>query len=81
MKKEIKLNTIIWIALVVLICLSTLFAENNITNAYLIIVALASVKFLSVAFQFVETKHAHVVWKLVSLLFVGVYFLGVLILF
>ena len=81
MKKEIKRNTITWILLVLLICLSTLFAENGIENAYLIIAALAVVKYLAVVFQFVETKHAHVVWKLVSILFVVVYFVGIIVLY
>jgi hypothetical protein len=81
MKKEIKLNTIVWVLLVVLICLSTLFAENGFESAYILIAGLSVVKFLSVTFQFVEVKHAHVVWKLVSILFVVVYFLGIVILY
>jgi len=81
MKKEIKLNTIIWVLLIVLICASTLFAENGVENVYLLIVGLSSVKFLSVVFQFVDAKHAHVVWKMVSIFFVLVYFVGILVLF
>lgn len=81
MKKELKLNTIIWILLVVLIWVSTLFSENGFEKAYLLIAGLSVVKFVSVMFQFVEVKHAHLVWKLVSILFVIVYFLGVLILY
>lgn len=81
MKKEIRINTIVWVLLVVLICVSTLFAENGIESAYILIVGLSVVKFLSVIFQFVEVKHAHVVWKLVSILFVVVYFLGIAILY
>jgi len=81
MRKEIKLNTIVWMLLVVLICLSTMFAENGFKSAYILIAGLSVVKFLSVIFQFVEVKHAHVVWKLVSILFVVVYFLGIVILY
>jgi len=76
-----KLNTIVWILLVVLICLSTMFAENGFESAYILIAGLSVVKFLSVISQFVEVKHAHVVWKLVSTLFVVVYFLGIIILY
>ena len=65
MKKEIKLNTITWLALVLLIVVSTLFSENGIENSYLIVASLAVIKFLSVMFQFVEAKHAHIVWKMV----------------
>lgn len=81
MKKEIKLNTIIWILLVVLICASTLFSENGFQNAFLVITGLSVVKFIAVIFQFVETKKAHIVWKLLSFLFVIVYFVGILILY
>ncbi|MGB0882071.1 MAG: hypothetical protein ACPGSO_03900 [Vicingaceae bacterium] len=81
MRKEIKLNTIVWVLLVVLICLSTLFAENGFQSAYLLIAGLSVVKFLSVIFQFVEVKHAHIIWKLVSILFVLVYFVGILVLY
>jgi len=81
MKKEIRLNTITWILLVVLICLSTMFSENGFGSAFLLIAGLSVIKFLSVMFQFVEVKNAHIVWKLVSVLFVLVYFLGILFLY
>lgn len=81
MRKEIRINTIVWVLLVVLICLSTMFAENGFESAYILIAGLSVIKFLSVIFQFVEVKHAHVVWKLVSILFVVVYFVGIVILY
>ncbi|NQX97621.1 MAG: hypothetical protein HRT73_07040 [Flavobacteriales bacterium] len=81
MKKEIKLNTITWILLVLLICLSTIFSENGFENAYLLITGLAVIKFTAVMFEFVDVKHAHIAWKIVSVLFVVVYSLGIIILF
>lgn len=81
MKKEIRLNTIIWILLLVLICVSTLFSESGFSTAFLVITGLSVVKFLSVTFQFIEVKHAHIVWKLLAFLFVVVYFVGILILY
>jgi len=81
MKKEIKINTITWLALVTLIVISTLFSENGYKYSFVIISLLAVLKFLSVAFQFVEVKHAHLVWKIVSFLFVLVYLGGILILY
>jgi hypothetical protein len=81
MKKEIKLNTITWLALVLLIVVSTLFSENGIENSYLIVASLAVIKFLSVMFQFVEAKHAHIVWKMVSVVFVLVYIIGIIALY
>ena len=81
MKKEIRLNTIVWILLIVLICVSTVFSENGFESAFLVITGLSVVKFISVMYQFVEVKHAHIVWKLLSILFVLVYFIGILILY
>lgn len=81
MKKEVKLNTIVWILLIVLICASTLLAENSFNSAFLIISGLSVVKFLSVIFQFVEVKHAHLAWKITSVIFVIVFFFGILILY
>ena len=78
MKKEIRLNTITWILLVVLITLSTIFAENGLKSAYVLITVFAVIKFLAVTFQFVEVKQAHIAWKLVSVLFVSIYLIGVL---
>lgn len=75
MKKEIKLNTIIWVVLIALIVLSSIFAESNLTFSTIIIIAFAVLKFLSVSFQFVEVKHAHIVWKVVIALFVVSYLL------
>jgi len=81
MKTEIKKNIILWILLVVLICLSTLFSENGMKLAYVIIPLLSIVKFISVMFQFVEVKHAHLVWKMISVLFVVIYFIGIVVLY
>ena len=81
MKKEIKLNTITWLGLVVLIVVSTLFSENGYKYSFAIISLLAVIKFLSVTFQFIEVKHAHLVWKIVSFLFVLIYLVGILILY
>lgn len=77
MKKEINTNTYTWLFLVVLIIVSTIFAENHFSNAILIITALTALKFLFVIFQFVEVKHAHSFWKFLSLLFVLVYLIGI----
>ena len=81
MRREIKLNTIVWILLIILICLSTAFSENEFKNAFLVISGLSVIKFLSVIFQFVEVKHAHIVWKITSVIFVVVYFVGILFLY
>ena len=81
MTKEIRLNTIVWIVLIVLICLSMFFSENGFEGSYILISATAIVKFMSITFQFMETKNAHIVWKLVSIFFVSVYLIGGLVLY
>lgn len=73
MKTQFNINTLVWILLVTLIIVSYLFAENDFKHAPLLIVAFAIVKFISVSFQFVEVKKAHIVWKIVTLLFVFSY--------
>lgn len=78
---EIKKNMMMWIALVILIFLSTFFAENGMQNAVYFIVIMSAVKFLGVTFQFVEVKHAHAAWKALSVVFVAIYLIGVLVLY
>jgi len=81
MKSEMKLNTIVWVVLVLLIMVSTIFSANKLESAYLLITAFAVFKFLIVIFQFVEVKHAHPLWKALSVLFVLIYFLTVIVLY
>jgi len=81
MIKKVKTNTITWLLLVILIIASTIFAENDLKSAYILITAFASVKFLLVLFRFVEVEQAHIAWKIVSFLFVAIYFVGVLVLY
>lgn len=75
MKKEIKLNTIVWTVLVTLIVLSSIFAETHFKYAYILIIAFAIVKFLSISFQFIEVKNAHLIWKITALFFIFIYFI------
>jgi len=76
-----KLNTITWIALVALICANMMFSENNFEHSFLIITAFSIIKFLSVAFQFMEVKHAHIAWKMLTLSFALIYLVGILVLY
>ena len=73
MKKEIKINTIVWVALVVLIILSSIFSESKLGFSAILIIAFSVLKFLSVSFQFMEVKNAHTVWKIVTILFTASY--------
>jgi len=67
--------------MVTLILASFFLAESTISNVFFIIISLTTIKFFTVAFQFVEVKHAHIVWKLVSILFVLSYIIGCLIIY
>lgn len=80
MTKEIKLNTISWIVIVTLIFTSFYVTETHSTNLFLIISVLSAFKFITIAFQFIEVKHAHIAWKLLSILFITVYLIGCFIL-
>ncbi|MBP8793722.1 MAG: cytochrome C oxidase subunit IV family protein [Lutibacter sp.] len=69
--------TIVWISLLVLtICSAILSNSTTIAFASLFILILAAIKFMIVAFYFMEMKKAHVFWKIFIsgflLLFVGV---------
>ncbi|WP_431135187.1 cytochrome C oxidase subunit IV family protein [Psychroserpens mesophilus] len=63
-----------WIALIVLTIVSALVSKLNSNYIMLIILILSSLKFLGIAFQFMELKKAHVFWKttIVSFLIVFV---------
>jgi len=59
-----KLNTTItWTLLIVLTIASALVSKMDSTYVVLIILLFSSVKFLGIAFQFMELKKAHVFWK------------------
>ena len=62
--KTNKTNTILWLALILMITLSYFFSEKHIQNAAIFIGVASVIKFLSVGFQFMETKHAHNFWKI-----------------
>ncbi len=75
MNKEIKINTTSWLILVALIVVSFFIAETHQTHLFLIISLLSAIKFATISFQFMEVKHAHLVWKFVSILFIIIYLL------
>lgn len=80
MNKEIKINTIIWASLIGLILAIFFIAEVKISNLIYVMAIITTLKFVAVIFQFVEVKHAHLIWKIVSILFVISYLIGLLIL-
>lgn len=61
-----------WLALMALTVLSTLCAYFELRYATLLIVGLAFLKFMGVAFNFMELKKAHLFWKILVLFFVAI---------
>ena len=71
--------TLTWIILIALTITSALL--SRIENKYIVfsILILAALKFLAVAFQFMEIKKAHVFWKTIIISFIFLFGVGLLI--
>ena len=63
---------ITWLLLLVLTIVSALISEVDSKFIVVLIMGLAALKFIGVAFQFMELKKAHTFWKviLISFLFI-----------
>jgi hypothetical protein len=68
-------NTITLVVLV-LLTISTSFFSVHYKNMVFLILLLSGIKFVLVAFQFMELKKAHPFWKVLLLLFI-VLFVGI----
>lgn len=70
-----KKNLSIWLVLIALTILSALAANNLIGFEYLaaIILGFSILKFIGVAFYFMDLKDAHPFWKTIVLIFVGLF--------
>lgn len=68
MKKKLFLK--VWIILMVLTIVSAFVSESNMLYASIIVILLSVIKFLGVAFYFMDLKKAHVFWKSSVLIFV-----------
>jgi len=71
--------TITWIVLIVLTITSAVVSKLDSKYVVLIILLLSGIKFLGIAFQFMEIKKAHVFWKTIIIGFVFVFGIGLLI--
>jgi len=78
MKKE-NILTITWILLVILTIVEYTFAELsiNVKLAFGGIMIASFLKYIGVAFQFLELKHAHSFWKFIAITIV-VLFIGMM---
>lgn len=74
-----KSNIIVWVGLVLFSILTFYSSESLFTGTQLalVLMAIVTVKFIGIGFQFVELKHAHTTWKIV---FTGfILFFGLLV--
>lgn len=74
-----KVTTITWGVLVLLTIISAILSSIETSYLAIIILGLAGLKFIGVAFEFMELKKAHWVWQL-SLLSFLVIFTAILLL-
>ncbi len=62
---------ITWLVLIVLTIISAVFANLDIAYVAIIILGLSFLKFIGVAFFFMELKKANVFWKVLLVAFLG----------
>lgn len=76
-----KIHIITLVVLIMLTILTALFSIkfNALKNVSTIILTLSIVKFLLVAFQYMELKKAHVLWKGVLITFLAIFFMIILV--
>ncbi len=74
-----KQNVITWIILLGLTLISGWVSSTTLTYIIPLILVLAVLKFIGVAFNFMELKKAHVFWKIVLVSYL-VIFCGVILL-
>jgi len=68
-----KLSIITWVSLIILTIISGVFSNIENRLVVLIIIGLATIKFLGVAFQFMELKKAHSFWKSSIVVFIFIF--------
>lgn len=70
--------TLTWVILIVLTITSALVSKLESKYIVLIILILSALKFLGIAFQFMELKKAHPLWKGIIIGFVFLFGIGLL---
>jgi len=74
-----KQNIITWILLLVLTVIAGLVSSTSLTYVIPLILLLAVLKFIGVAFNFMEMKKANVFWKIILVSYL-VIFCGIVLL-
>jgi len=65
--------TIIWGLLMVLTFSTAFVSESDVNYAAILIMGIAVLKFVLVSFEFMELKKAHVLWKYLVLVSLGIF--------
>lgn len=68
-----KLNILTWIILLFLTVVAGLISSTSLPYIIPLILILGLLKFIGVAFNFMELKKAHVFWKLILLSYLGIF--------
>lgn len=71
--KSLRINTITWVFLVLLTIFGYFMAEGSSlsTSIVLALVLVATaIKFLTVGFQFLDLKEAHIAWRILFVVFI-----------
>ncbi|OUR92318.1 hypothetical protein A9Q87_07495 [Flavobacteriales bacterium 34_180_T64] len=74
-----KTATLTWVILIGLTVASAVFSIVQNSYIVLIILVLAVLKFIGIAFQFMELKKAHVFWKIIVCIFLFIFLSTILI--
>ena len=70
--------TTTWIILLVLTITSALISKLEGKYIVLVILILSALKFIGIAFQFMEIKKAHLFWKTIMIGFIFLFGIGLL---
>lgn len=70
---EQRINTIVWVFLVFIIAISYFLAESRFSFAKFFILGISFVKFNFVGYFFMGTRHSHVIWRLLILVFISIF--------
>ncbi|MBL4938981.1 MAG: hypothetical protein JKY16_01610 [Lutibacter sp.] len=68
-----KANSFTLIILLVLTITASVISNSSTSSVVIVILGVASLKFIGVAFQFMELKKAHIFWKSSLVIFLTVF--------
>ena len=79
MKNTTTISLIVLLILTVTVGVLSSFEQVN-KNWFILILGISCVKFLIVAFQFMDVKNAHVAWKIMLVIYLVIFFSAISIL-